>query len=88
MKRLSAGEDTAWREFGHVFCKELGAGYQQFAEYRVVLGGGVNKPLTLLAAREIVRMHQLHCHNHPRPDCLDVATQAGNSFSFKREPAF
>ncbi|HFC9722771.1 TPA: hypothetical protein ACF1H3_004588 [Salmonella enterica] len=74
MERLSAGENTAWREFGHVFCKELGAGYQQFAEYRAVLGMD-DKPLTPLAAREIVRMHQLHCRNHPRPDCSDAATQ-------------
>ncbi|EAX1817827.1 hypothetical protein AC915_22295 [Salmonella enterica] len=74
MTRLRAGEDTAWSEFRYEFCKEFGVGYQQFGEYRVAMGM-VNKPLTPLAARKIIRMHQVHCRNHPRPDCSDAATQ-------------
>ncbi|EBS4098484.1 hypothetical protein SEEB0220_04860 [Salmonella enterica subsp. enterica serovar Bareilly str. CFSAN000220] len=75
MTRLRAGEDTAWREFRYEFCEEFGVGYQQFGEYCVELGM-VNKPLTPLAARKIIRMHQAHCRNHPHPDCSDAATQA------------
>ncbi|EAA9231930.1 hypothetical protein DMA65_18890 [Salmonella enterica subsp. enterica serovar Nima] len=78
MTRLRAGEDTAWREFRYEFCKEFGVGCQQFGEYRVALGM-VNKQLTPLAARKIIRMHQVYCRNHPHPDCSDAATQTGEN---------
>lgn len=74
MTRLRAGEDTAWSEFRYEFCKEFRTERRQFDEYRVILGMD-DKPLTPLAARKIIRMHQVHCRNHPRPDCSDAATQ-------------
>ncbi|EAX1817826.1 hypothetical protein GI262_15590 [Salmonella enterica subsp. enterica] len=74
MTRLRAGEDTAWSEFRYEFCKEFRTERRQFDEYRVILGMD-DKPLTPLAAREIVRIHQYLSRNRPHPDRSNAITQ-------------